>query len=265
VGYILSPRNRTVLSRFAQSRGLVAFDFDGTLVPIREDPFQVWVAPQTRALLNQLCALYPCMVISGRSREDVQRRLRGTGIPCVVGNHGADLGDTRPLKDIVTEWKALVSPALSKIPGVWVEDKVLSLAIHYRQSPHKAEARRSIHRAAKQLAHLRLVPAKLAVNLIPESAPHKGMALMEYQTRLGCDTALFVGDDVTDEDVFSLNGRQNLVGIRVGQKQTSHAKFWLNKQCEIDELLRVLVALREQSVSSHSPEFARKRVAKSRA
>ena len=265
MSYILSPRNRTVLSRFARSKGLVAFDFDGTLVPIKEDPFQVWIAPQTRALLKRLCALYPCMVISGRARDDVQRRLRGTGIPCVVGNHGADLGDSRPLTDIVSEWKALVSPGLSKIPGVWLEDKQLSLAIHYRQSPHKADARRSILRAARQLTHLRLVPAKLAVNLIPENAPHKGMALVEYQTRLACDTALFVGDDVTDEDVFSLNGRQKLVGIRVGQKQASQAKFWLNKQSEIDELLRVLVALREQSVSSHSPESARRHAVKSRA
>jgi trehalose 6-phosphate phosphatase len=116
VDYILSPRNRAVLSTFARSKGLVAFDFDGTLAPIKEDPFQVWVAPQTRMLLKRLCALYPCMVISGRAREDVQRRLRGTGIPCIIGNHGADLGHTRPLKSIVHEWKALVTTALARLP-----------------------------------------------------------------------------------------------------------------------------------------------------
>jgi trehalose 6-phosphate phosphatase len=254
-----------VLRTFARSKGLIAFDFDGTLAPISEDPFQVWIAPQTRTLLKRVCALYPCMVISGRAREDVRRRLRGTGIGLVVGNHGADLGDCRPYSSIVSGWKSVVAPALMEIPGLWVEDKELSLAIHYRQSPHKAEARRSILRVAKQLAHARIVPARQAVNLIPEDAPHKGIALAEWQARLVCDAALFVGDDVTDEDVFSMDRLPGLVGIRVGLKRTSRAKFWLHKQCEIDDLLRVLIALRERSVSSHSPEPGRTRVAKSRA
>jgi trehalose 6-phosphate phosphatase len=265
VDYILSPRSRTVLKKFAHSNGLVAFDFDGTLAPISENPFQVWIAPQTRMLLKLLCTLYPCIVISGRAREDVRRRLRGTGIPWVVGNHGADLGDAQPFRTIVSGWKALVVPALAHLPGVWVENKELSLAIHYRQSPHKAEARRNILRAVQHLMHARIVPARQAVNIIPEDAPHKGMALLEWQTRLACDAALFVGDDVTDEDVFSLEGQDNLVGIRVGLKRTSRAKFWLHKQCEIDDLLRALITLRDGPVSSHSPERGRKHVAKSRA
>jgi trehalose 6-phosphate phosphatase len=264
VGYILSPRNRAVLSTFAQSRALVAFDFDGTLAPISDDPFQVWIAPQTRMLLKRVSALYPCVVISGRAREDVRCRLRGTGIPWVVGNHGADLGKKRDFSHIVAEWKTLVVPALAGLAGVWVEDKKLSLAIHYRKSPRKADARRCILRVAKHLAHVRVVPARLAVNLIPEDAPHKGIALLEWQTRLGCDAALFVGDDVTDEDVFSLDGDRTLIGIRVGRKRASQAKFWLHRQCEIDELLRLLVAVREDRFSSRLPESARIRAAKSR-
>jgi trehalose 6-phosphate phosphatase len=250
VGYILSPRNRAVLKSFAQSRALVAFDFDGTLAPIEEDPFQVWIAPQTTMLLKRVSSLYPCVVISGRAREDVRRRLRGTGIPWVVGNHGADLGKKRDFRHIVAEWRTVVVPALAGLAGVWVEDKHLSLAVHYRKSPRKAEARRCILRVARHLAHVRVVPARLAVNLIPEDAPHKGIALLELQTRLGCDAALFVGDDVTDEDVFSLDGDRTLIGIRVGRKRASQARFWLHRQGEIDELLRLLVGLREDRFSS---------------
>jgi trehalose 6-phosphate phosphatase len=257
VGYILSPRNRAVLKSFAQSRGLVAFDFDGTLAPIEEDPFQVWIAPQTTMLLKRVSALYPCVVISGRAREDVRCRLHGTGIPWVVGNHGADLGKKRDFRHIVSEWMPVVVPALAGLEGVWVEDKQLSLAIHYRKSPRKADARRSILHAARHLAHVRVVPARLAVNFIPEDAPHKGIALLEWQTRLGCDAALFVGDDVTDEDVFSLDGDSKLVGIRVGRKRASMAKFWLRRQCEIDELLRVLVRLREHPLSLKKAPTAR--------
>ena len=63
----------------------------------------------------------------------------------------------------------------------------------------------------------------------------------------------------------SLEGQDNLIGIRVGLKRTSRAKFWLHKQCEIDDLLRALITLRERPVSSHSPEPGRTRVAKLRA
>lgn len=243
--YILSPKGRSVLSGFAQSKGLVAFDFDGTLAPIAENPADVWLPTQTKGLLKCVSALYPTAVISGRAREDVVGRLEGTGINCVIGNHGADLGDTRTVRKTVAGWKALLTPALEPLPGVWLEDKHLSLAIHYRQALRKSETRKAILRMAGGLRDAKMVPSKQSVNVIAVGAPHKGMALENKRSALGCETALFVGDDTTDEDVFSLPESNWLVGIRVGRKHGSQARFWLHAQTEIDQLLRCLVDLRE--------------------
>jgi len=245
VDHILSSRNREVLRIFARSNGLIAMDFDGTLAPIVDDPDAARLRPQTQTLLKHLCRLYPCMVISGRAHQDVAHHLGGSGIQCIVGNHGGELGDTRQLRKLVAEWKAKVEPAVAGLAGVWIEDKKLSLAIHYRQSPQKALARRKILRLAGHLQDARLIPAKQALNLVSRDAPHKGIALEAQKAKLKCDTALYVGDDVTDEDVFSLPPEDGVVGIRVGMKRCSQARFWLRQQSEIDDLLRILADLRE--------------------
>ncbi|MGH9661974.1 MAG: trehalose-phosphatase [Bryobacteraceae bacterium] len=240
-----------MLSVFARSNALVAFDFDGTLAPIVRNPDEACMRPQTKTLLKRLCSLYPCMVISGRSRLDVRSRLRGTALRYVIGNHGAELGDTRKLRNLVSGWKALLAPALAGFAGVWIEDKQLSLAIHYRQSSQKVGARKKIFRLAQGLRGAKLIPAKQALNVIPKAAPHKGMALETLRTKLRCDTALYVGDDVTDEDVFSLKLPEGFLGIRVGVRRASLARFCLYQQSEIDDLLRLLAELRESSTSGH--------------
>jgi trehalose 6-phosphate phosphatase len=90
------------------------------------------------------------------------------------------------------------------------------------------------------------MPGKLVVNLLPDGAPHKGIALEELRAREGADTAVFVGDDVTDEDVFELDRPGKLLGIRVGQSRSSAAPFYIRNQLEVDALLERLVACRAE-------------------
>ena len=75
--HILAPENADVLAQLAWSHVLLAFDFDGTLAPIVEDRDRAAMRERTRGLLVRLCALYPCAVISGRSRGDRRRPARG--------------------------------------------------------------------------------------------------------------------------------------------------------------------------------------------
>ncbi len=79
------------------------------------------------------------------------------------------------------------------------------------------------------------------VNLLPTDAPHKGIALERARTRFACDTAIYVGDDETDEDVFALDQPGRLLTIRVGQKRESLASYFLRNQGEIDRLLETLL------------------------
>ena len=211
--------------------------------PSKSIPDQAGMTVRTRNLLAQVAALYPCVIISGRARRDLLNKLRGVKVGRVIGNHGAETGalpgDSR---HEVERWRAFLEPELAPVPGVWVEDKGLSLAVHYRQSEQKASARRTIMAACRNLKNVRVFGGKQVVNLVPEHSPHKGKALAAERDRLGCNWVLYVGDDQNDEDAFALTG--NLVPVRIGRKQDSHARYYLRTQPEIDELLDLLVRLR---------------------
>ena len=241
--YLLSRASRAILMRLAQERTLCAFDFDGTLSPIVDHPGQAVMDDRTLSLLGRLAALYPCVIVSGRGRADVLGRLSGVKVARVIGNHGAETeATTRKPGRRLEQWKASLELELGTLPGVWVEDKGLSLAVHYRQSPQKTEARRRILAAALNLDQVRVVGGKQVVNLVVNRAPDKGEALAVERDRMKCNWVLYVGDDENDEDAFALDG--NLVPVRIGRKQRSHARYYLRTQAEIDKLLELLVSAR---------------------
>ena len=240
--YLLSQASRSLLTRLAQEQTLCAFDFDGTLSCIVEHPDRAGMRVRTRNLLHRLAALYPCVIVSGRGRADLLGKLRGVNVARVIGNHGAETETTRKSRRLVERWKAALELALGPQPGLWVEDKGFSLAIHYRQSTQKAVARRRILAATRTLKSVRVFGGKQVVNLTVDRAPHKGDALAVERDRLGCNWVLYVGDDENDEDAFALGG--NTVPVRIGRKQRSRARYYLRTQAEIDELLDLLVRLR---------------------
>jgi trehalose 6-phosphate phosphatase len=241
--YLLSRASRPVVTRLARERTLCAFDFDGTLSPIVGHPDRAAMRVRTRKLLHSLAALYPCIVVSGRARADVIGKLSGANVSRVIGNHGAE-AKTMPNPRQVQLWKAALAHELGVLPGLWVEDKGLSLAVHYRQSKNKTEARRAVIEAARKLKNVRVFGGKQVVNLVVDKSPDKGDALAAERARLGCNWILYVGDDDGDEEAFALNG--NIVPVRIGRKQHSHARYYLRSQGQIDELIELLVTLRKR-------------------
>jgi trehalose 6-phosphate phosphatase len=245
---ILSSPQRDLLTQFACSNMALVLDYDGTLAPIVEDPARAVMRGRTRALLTRAARLYPTAVISGRAHVDVSPFLRGISLACIVGSHGADWGTREPgdreIERLVTEWKRLLGKRLRGMPGVMLEDKRWSLAVHYRLSRRKREARAAIADCVGAISQARVVLGKQVVNLVPEGAPHKGIALRRVRAQLGCDTAVYVGDDATDEDVFALDEPGQLLGIRVGSHRDTHATHYLRRQRDIDRLLALLIGQR---------------------
>jgi trehalose 6-phosphate phosphatase len=247
VKYILSPANAGVLAQLAWSRVLLAFDLDGTLAPLVADRDQAAMRAKTRALLKAVCKLYPCAVISGRGQRDVAAKLRGIGVRHIVGNHGIEPGPNmagfeRDI-DIV---RPLLVRALVDEQGVEIEDRRYSLTVHYRRSRRKREARTAIARAVASLPRsMRVISGKLVANVVPVGARSKGDILLELRDNEPADVALYVGDDVTDEDVFTIDQPGRLLSIRVGKTTRSAARFYLRDQREIDRLIARLVKLRK--------------------
>jgi trehalose 6-phosphate phosphatase len=251
--YLFARAHREVLEQYACSRTVLALDFDGTLAPIVAAREGAAMRPLTRRLLREVARAYPCVVLSGRSRSDVARRVRGVPVVDVIGNHGMERGraPARTLRR-VRRWIRLLQRRLGAMQGVAIEDKGLSLAVHYRASRQKKVARERILEAVGGLEGVRLVGGKDVLNILPEGAPHKGLALEGARTRLGCDTAIYLGDDETDEDVFSLDQPGRLLAIRVGRSAASAAAYYVRSQAEVDRLLRRLVALRPEARSRGS-------------
>jgi len=250
---ILALRNQQVLERYASSNLLVAFDYDGTLAPIVSTPDRAHMRPVTRRLLKHVARRYPCVVISGRSRDDLVHRLRDIPIVHVSGNHGLEpwAEDPRYIRQ-AQRWVQQLAPRLSAYRGIVIENKTYSLSIHYRAMRNKQQALQAIDRATRDLRGARRLGGKLVVNILPRDAPTKGTALVRACRLLVCESALYVGDDETDEDVFRALGRERLLGIRVGPAKGSRAAYCIKHQGEIDGLLRQLVALRS-SVRAEAP------------
>jgi trehalose 6-phosphate phosphatase len=247
---LLHPRHRGALGRFvgtssAPRRVLLAFDYDGVLAPLVKDPSGARMRPATRALLHRLVRHYPVAVVSGRAWRDCARfvgRLDAT----LVGNHGFELG--RPVRvpaavaRQVRGWRRRLERELRGVEGIHFEDKRSTLAVHYGLGQEWRRAERAVYEAANQLDGTRLIAGKRVLNVLPHDFPSKGDAVRTLVARFGCDGAVVLGDDVTDEDAFAV-GAPLVFGVHVG-KGPSLAPWRLAAQTDVDRLLRLLLALR---------------------
>jgi trehalose 6-phosphate phosphatase len=245
VSHLLAARHRPELARLAAGRTLLAFDYDGVLAPLTRLPGGSPMRAATARLLGRTAARWPVAVISGRSFRDARRLSQGLA-QVVVGNHGYELGHARAVPRTVLarvqRWRRELERGLAGLPGWHIEDKRSTLSIHFGLRRTWRSVGVEVERAAAALPGARLVPGKQVLNVLPARFPHKGDALLALLSRLRLEAALFLGDDVTDEDAFAI-GPPRVVGVRVGPGP-SQARFRLRGQGEVDELLRRLAALR---------------------
>jgi trehalose 6-phosphate phosphatase len=243
--HILTHRHLATLAHFASSNVLVAFDYDGTLAAIVSRPTRARMRARTERLLRAVAERYPCVVISGRMRADITRRIERVPICHVAGNHGVEpWGERKVYASRVRGWMRPLKRRLAIHEGVVIEDKKYSVAIHYRHARYKRRAIRAIVEAVRRLRGSRVMGGNQAVNVVPRGAPHKGVALERVRSLLACDTIIYVGDDDTDEDAFRSARTDRLLAIRIGAKRRSRARHWLKSQAEVDAFLQMLLSLR---------------------
>ena len=265
--YLLTDRGRSELEALLTVHSLFAFDFDGTLAKIVRDRHTAQLGRPIRLWLGELAKRAPTAIISGRSMEDLRTRV-GNTVPYLIGNHGLEgLHVTQQVvqqaQNTCRGWKQLIEERfgteLTRC-GVFVEDKSYSLSFHYRNAGQKDDARALVFHVLAELSPSpRIVLGKAVVNVVPAAAPHKGAALLELMHQLNCTAALYIGDDDTDEDVFSLPGTRILT-VRIGKNRISGARFFLKRQSEITEVLRSLVKTGDRNArvrgGRHEPGLA---------
>ena len=243
--HVFDQAGEAALAAVMQRAPLLGFDFDGTLAPIVPRPGQARVSQSVAGKLRRLAARLPVAIVSGRGAQDVERRLDFTPY-CIVGNHGADLDATADAQapgrlDGVRQALAARAHELAHA-GVLVEDKQLSIALHYRLAPHPAEAAQLIRQVLDGCTEdCHVFPGKMVENVLPAGLPDKGVAMHQLVRRSGANCALFVGDDVNDEPVFA-SAPADWLTVRIGRDPTSQADYFLDSTAEVGLLLDRLVA-----------------------
>jgi len=235
---------RRELVRLAREDALLAFDFDGTLAALVDDPQAAALAEPTRMLLSALAAHRRCAVLSGRALDDLRARLAGLPLVALVGNHGLEVDGVPPpeaLRHRVHAWGRELQGRLEGEPGVRVEDKGLSLSVHFRGAPAPGRAEATIRAAADALPGARVFGGHAVVNCVPEGAPDKGAALRGLLVAAQAPAALYVGDDQTDESAFALAGEFPLLSVRVGPEAGTRAQYVLADRSAVDALLHALL------------------------
>lgn len=244
---IFSEAGRAALKKTIDHATLFTFDLDGTLAPIIEDPSRIMISHDIREKMARLCSLAPVVILTGRACEDARLHL-GFEPLCIVGNHGAEglpgsEDREREFARLCQDWegqlRTLLPHAAEK--GIVIENKGRSLTLHYRKAPVPEAALAQILHAVQRLVPFpRQTSGKFVVNIVPSQSLNKGEALLQIMRHTGADRAVFIGDDVTDEDVFRLKNKR-ILGIRVGKNPPSEADYFLSNQNQIGHLLDEII------------------------
>ncbi|MDI7775301.1 trehalose-phosphatase [Asticcacaulis sp. EMRT-3] len=224
-------------------------DLDGTLAPFTDVPQGVGPDSQRNGLLHQLARRLHgrLAVISGRSISDLDRILDNQ-VLCLAGSHGLQRRDARghvmavPPHPGVRVATAAFEDFAQTRPGVLVEHKPLSVALHYRNAP-QAEA--DVQALAMELARatgLKLQFGTCVAELVTLGAD-KGQALAAFMDEAPFSgfQPVFVGDDLTDEDGFRAAVDLGGYGILVGPPRPSRAQYRLESSVAVIEWLQDLL------------------------
>jgi len=246
-------------------RGVSLFlDYDGTLAPIVKTPDKADIPRETRAALKSLSDNKYCRlaVISGRALKDVKRRIGLKGI-AYAGNHGLEIEGpgvkfripvSLRYKITLKKIKALLKKRLSKIKGIIIEDKGLTLSVHYRLADKKDE------RLLKTIFYdtlnyyiidnkIKVKPGKKVLEIRPPLEWNKGEIVMwllargRHLPQWKDNIPVYIGDDITDEDAFMALKDIGLT-IFVGNPKSSNAEYYLKNTREVREFLEWILKIK---------------------
>jgi trehalose-phosphatase len=222
-------------------------DYDGTLAPIRSNPSLASPPQEGPALLARMIRLprVGLWIVSGRRAEDLAFLSNIPGLR-ILGNYGhRPLQRTRAVKRVYRQAVKL----LSGMPGVSLEDKAVSFAIHYRAAP-PAVARRARELLRELLSGgVQLLRGKQVWEIAPCSFGDKGQTVKRLlATQPSATLPVIAGDDIADEAAFE--AAPGSLTVRVGWSRRTAARYFVRSPREMWQFLQRIERLRVESTSS---------------
>jgi trehalose 6-phosphate phosphatase len=249
-----SPLRKAMSHRLSLPWTKCAFllDIDGTLLDLAPTPREVWVPPGLTTTLNRLLERTSgaLALVSGRSLNDIDLIFAPERFP-VVGGHGAEMRLSTDSEAVAThappmdkDLKRRLAAIAKLSPGILLEDKGYSLALHYRLAPHAEKAiyeAVSLIRADLPNAPIEVLPGKCVCE-IKNAGFTKAtgvLELMNHEPFKG-RRPIFIGDDVTDEAVFGIMPDLDGLAFSVGRRAQGVADYFAEPR-EVREWLAHLL------------------------
>jgi trehalose 6-phosphate phosphatase len=250
----------------ASSHVLLLADYDGTLTPIVDRPQEAVLSREVRGMLLALAhkPAYSVGVISGRSIDELKKLVGIDGL-YYSGNHGLEIEGpglkyfhppAEQARTTMRELAARLAEEMDNIAGVIVQEKGLSLSVHYRlvsgaEEASVGDAFRRITEPLRREGKISVFSGKKVLEVKPPLDWDKGKAvhiiIRELKGLLKVERILtvFLGDDTTDEDAFRVLHRPDGWSVFItGEKAVSSAEYYLNSVAEVKELLERLLTLK---------------------
>lgn len=228
------------------------FDFDGTLVPIMKNPEDCYLSYELKKLLQKLKNKIKIGILSGRDLKDLRKRISIRGL-YYSGSHGLQIEspeikyinpDAERLTPYINEAYRKFKKLTDKFAGMLIEKKDFSFTIHYRQvEPEKRKELKKIFfdMISKYKGnYIKVLNGKMVFEILPAVNWDKGSAVSflidNFQNK---HYPIFIGDDITDETVFSKINDRGLT-IRVGNSKKTMAKYFIRNQGEVYKFVTIM-------------------------
>lgn len=254
---------KEVSQKLKSANGVLIFlDFDGTLSPIVTNFKDASIAsPEAMDTLKKISSLNGVfvMIVSGRKLKSLKEKI---DLPSLnyAGNHGLEwiingVYDRYPFNerivDSLNEVKKIYNRLSKEYEGIFIEDKSMSLSLHYRNLKNISEENfiEVFYKSVKKIKNeniIEFIEGKKVIDARPKIEWNKGQIVNMVSQQIPGRLTIAIGDDTTDEDMFKkiTNG----LAIRVGEGDASRAEYYLEN---IEDVYRFLNYIYKELVDNH--------------
>ncbi len=252
----LLAARREILERVRSAQKILIFlDYDGTLVPIRPTPELARLSPERKEVLSLLARLpkVKAGILTGRSLPNIRKAV-GLSTLFYAANYG--LAIVTPKKSwvhpeakkrarLLNKMLPALRKAAFRFRGVRIEDKTLTVAVHFRQ--YKGRPELLEERLAGVMegwpGRFLLKTGKKIFEVYPAVKWDKGKSLLKVEQMLGFSQKplkIFIGDDRADEEAFRQMGSKD-ISVAVGRREKTNARFYCKNSGQVIRFLKFLL------------------------
>ncbi len=245
----------------AQKDVFIFLDYDGTLTPIVATPDLAVLSGEMKEAVEKVSGHYKTSIVSGRATDDVRSKVQINDI-FYAGSHGFEIVDpegnveiseeAQAIRSVIDEVHGKLSDRLKDVEGALVEHVKYTISAHYRLVSEEdfPKIEKAVEDILEEYPNLRKTSGKKVFEIRPKIDWHKGKAVDWILNVLGYDSskhlAVYIGDDVTDEDAFAaLKGKG--FGILVAEEpRISKASYMIKDTKEVKKVLEFFIRAKEE-------------------